>query len=55
MTKVDFQVNTEAEGSDGNGQAHRSEDARLQRLGVNQQLKVRIRQTLSALIMAISD
>lgn len=55
MTKVDFQVNAEAEGGDGNGQAHRSEDAKLQRLGVNQQLKVRMRQTSSALIMTISD
>jgi hypothetical protein len=41
MTKVDFQVNnTEADSGDGNGQAHGSEDAKLQRLGVAQQLKV---------------
>ena len=41
MTKVDFQIsNAEAESGDGNGQAHRSEDAKLQRLGVSQQLKV---------------
>ena len=41
MTKVDFQVNnTDADSGDGNGQAHRSEDAKLQRLGVAQQLKV---------------
>jgi hypothetical protein len=41
MAKIDFQVNdAEADSGDGNGQAHRSEDAKLQRLGVNQQLKV---------------
>ena len=55
MTKVDFQVNTEAEGGDGNGQGHRAEDAKLQRLGVDQQLKVYIKQTSSASIMTISD
>jgi hypothetical protein len=43
MTKVDFQVNTEADSGDGTGQAHRSEDAKLQRLGVAQQLKVCIK------------
>ena len=41
MTKVDFQINnTEAGSGDGDGQGHKSEDARLQRLGVSQQLKV---------------
>jgi hypothetical protein len=44
MAKIEFQVNnTEAGSGDGNGQAHRSEDAKLQRLGVSQQLKVRTR------------
>lgn len=41
MTKVDFQINnTEAGSGDGDGQAQKSEDAKLQRLGVSQQLKV---------------
>jgi hypothetical protein len=41
MTKIDFQINNIEVGSGGViGQIHKSEDARLQRLGVNQQLKV---------------
>jgi len=40
MTKVDFQINAEAGSGDGDTQGHKSEDARLQRLGVSQQLKV---------------
>ena len=42
MTKIDFQVNDVESGGvgDGNGQTHRSEDVKLQKLGVKQQLKV---------------
>ena len=41
MTKIDYQVdNIEAGGGGGIDHVHRSEDAKLQRLGVSQQLKV---------------
>jgi len=42
MTKLNFQVNNvESGGADGGvGQTHRSEEVKLQKLGVKQQLKV---------------
>ena len=56
MAKIDFQVNnTETDSGDGNGQAHRSEDAKLQRLGVNQQLKVCARHCWPRSLPAATD
>jgi len=43
MTKINFQVNNvEAEGGGATGQSQKSEDAKLHKLGVKQQLKVHL-------------
>jgi hypothetical protein len=48
MMKADFQFQAEAGGTIGTVQVQKSDDARLQKLGVSQQLKVSIKSSRQA-------